>query len=73
MANQVYKGHTLISTCTFDGDTERWVPHVSVAWSDRQGNFHFHRFDGTHNIFQTPEDAVSHGLALGRVWVNKKL
>lgn len=73
MANQLYKRHTVISTCTYNGETERWVPNVSIAWSDKRGNFHFHRFDGPATFFQSAEDAVSYGLSLARLWVNDKL
>jgi hypothetical protein len=69
MGLQVYKKHTLMSTPRYDKDC--WFPAVSITWRDRE-NFYFHRLDGPSKLCTTAEEAISHGLVLARLWVDKK-
>jgi len=66
---ELYKKHTLMSTPRSGKNC--WLPMVSITWRDRE-NFRFHRLDGPSKLCRTAEEAISHGLSLGRLWVDKK-
>jgi hypothetical protein len=71
MANEMYKGHLLISTARYNSKKKSWVVKIHVSWSEG-GKFYYHFVDEPSNLYTSEEDAVSQGLLLARQWVDKK-
>lgn len=72
MANEIYREHALKCTSSYNSATDSWVPSISIFWSEGK-DFHFHTFDGPDKGFGTAEEALSYGLTLARLWVDKKV
>ena len=69
---EFYKKHTLMASPCYDSDNDCWFSEITITWRERH-ELRLHKFNPPSTLCRTVDDAMSHGLLIARLWVDKKL
>ena len=72
MATLTYRDHLIVAGVDFSGSTRSWLAKVSVSWNI-PGSHGIHFITKLSEHYQSADDAVNSGLAVGRSWVDHRL
>jgi hypothetical protein len=72
MATLTYRDHLIVAGVDFSGSTRSWLAKVSVSWNI-PGSHGIHFITKLSEHYQSADDAVNSGFAVGKSWVDHRL